>query len=469
MVSNSVTRTTGPRRTAKMCASLPALLALTLLAPGCNGDRVSASGNALAIATGAAKSAPAPGTPGVVQGFIGAVFSDDPRATLAGRDILSAGGSAGDAAVAMGWALTVTLSSRAGVGGGAACLAYSPEKASINGGVPEAILFPPLAPSSLSGGGVDRPAAIPMFARGMFYIHHRYGRLPFEVLVQPAETMARQGTPVSRAFARDLAQVATPLFADPAARAIFGRNGQPLQEGQTLLQPDLGGTLAQIRVSGVGDLYQGNLARKIEAAAPLIGASLTLADMQRALPQLAAPVFAQYRSDKIAFLPPPVDPGLTVAAFQRLQAEGGAAEMEQRNLPASSTFGAVDPKGNAVVCAATMNNLFGTGRIMPGMGFLAAASPTSAQQPILSAGLAWNERERAFRAAAGGSGQYGAGVATAMAIINTLRSGQPMAAQVPDPGRANVIACNRYLPGNEKSCAWATDPRETGLAAGGGG
>jgi gamma-glutamyltranspeptidase/glutathione hydrolase len=51
-------------------------------------------------------------------------------------------------------------------------------------------------------------------------------------------------------------------------------------------------------------------------------------------------------------------------------------------------------------------------------------------------------------------------------MLNTLRTNQPMAVPVPDPGRANVIACSRYLPDNEGSCGWATDPRGAGLAIG---
>ena len=448
---------------------VPVLLGLTLLSPGCGSDRVTIADGALTIGTGANVGPPPPGTPGQVKGFFGAVVADDPRAALIGRDILSAGGSAGDAVVAMGFGLTVTLPSRVGLGGGGACLTYAAAKSSVNGGVPEAVLFQP-PPSAGSGAAVDRPAGVPMFARGMYFVHYRYGSLPFEALVRPAEQLARSGAPVSRALARDLAQVATPLFADPGARAVFGRNGQPLAEGQMLQQTDLGVTLAQIRISGVGDLYQGNLARKIEAGAPPIGAALSLTDLRGALPQVVAPVFASYRAERVAFLPPPADPGLTAAAFAKLQANGAVSvEPDSRPLPASSSFAAMDNKGNAVVCVATLNNLFGTGRILPGLGFLAAASPVSVPAPILSAGLVWNQRENAFRALAGGTGQAGAPIATAVALMNTLRTDRPMASPVPEPGRANVIACSRYMPDAEKSCAWASDPREVGLATGGGG
>jgi gamma-glutamyltranspeptidase / glutathione hydrolase len=114
-----------------------------------------------------------------------------------------------------------------------------------------------------------------------------------------------------------------------------------------------------------------------------------------------------------------------------------------------------------------MNNLFGTGRIVPGLGFLAAVSPATVTPPLLAVALAWNEHTNAFHAEAGGSGQAGAALAAAYALSNSLRSGQPMPAVVPDPGRANAISCARYLPGSESSCGAAADPRESGLALGG--
>jgi len=135
--------------------------------------------------------------------------------------------------------------------------------------------------------------------------------------------------------------------------------------------------------------------------------------------------------------------------------------------PASTTFATLDPDGDAVVCALTMNNLFGTGRMEPGFGFLAAASPDVVTPPLLAPGLAWSPGSQAFHAAAGGSGQASAALAAAMALSNTLRSGQPMPGLVPDPGRANVISCGKYLPGSESSCAAVADPRESGLAVGG--
>ena len=465
------------------------VLALTLACGACGA--VTSASNSMFGGGG-----PARGQAGFVTGFLGAAVADEPRAALAARDVLSAGGTAADAAVALGFTLSVTLPSRASLGGGGACLAYAADRKSINEGVPEAVLFTPIAPSGFGG---DRPAAVPMLARGLYLLHARYGRLPFEGLVVPAEQMARFGTPAPRALIRDLALVSGPLLADPAARAVFSQNGVPLTEGQSLLQPDLAGTLTQLRVGGVGDLYTGVLARRIVQASPLAGGPITLADLNAALPRLAPALVLPYQRDKVAFLPPPADGGLAAAAaFGLLQRDPSAygpaaarslavAERWRMGgvdaqsllasatppsaalppLPASTSFVTLDREGNAVACALSMDNLFGTGRMLSGVGILLAASPSAVPPPLYAAALAWNENIRAFRAAVSGSGQNGAGMAVAVGMLNTLSTGQPMPTPVPDPGRANVITCPRYLPGENSVCAWANDPREFGLAASG--
>ena len=466
-------------------------VALALAVPGCS--TVSSVKDSLLGAS------PAAGAPGHVSGFLGGVVADEPRAAVVGRDVLSEGGTAADAAVAVGFALAVTLPSRAGLGGGGACLAYNPSRDGPGRGAPQAIVFVPPAPARAAGG--DRPAAVPALARGLFALHAGYGRRPFESLLAPAEQMARLGVPASRAFATDLALVSGPLFGDPAARAAFSRGGVPLADGDRLVQPDLGSTLAQLRVAGVGDFYQGALAHRLADGAPLAGASFSVEDLRATLPRVRPPVTVQNGRDSVAFLPPPADGGLAAAgAFSVLQADptaydranaralaiagrwratGGdpravlaAADLPPGilpELPASTTFLTLDREGNAVACALTMNNLFGTGRVIPGTGVLLAASPAAFPPPLLASAIAWNPTLNAFRAAAGGSGQAGAPLAAAVAMTNALRTGQPMSARAPDPGRANVIACSRYLPGGQASCAWAADPRDAGLAIGGSG
>ncbi len=429
-----------------------------------------------------------------LEGFIGAAVADEPRAALAGREVLARGGSAADAAIAMGFMLMVTLPSRAGLGGGGACMAYGPDRNGPGGGNAEAIVFTPVA-ASTPPAGTDRAAAIPMMPRGLFALYARYGRLPFESLVSPAEQAARFGVPVPRALLQDLAVVSGPLLQDPNARAVFGPAGRPLADGDTLSQPELAATMAQLRTAGVGDLYIGALAKRMAAASLLAGGGLVAEQMRDALPRTVNPVTVSFGLDRVGFLPPPADGGLAAAAaFQALNAGGDAGQAQARamavaarwragggdpmavlasggsggglpTLPASTGWLVVDRDGNSVACTATMDNLFGTGRIAPGTGVLLAAAPRSL--PLLSAAIAWNPSLHGFRAAVTGTGQEGAALAAAAGMYGALHSATAMPNPVPEPGRANAISCTRYLPDSNGTCTWAVDPRSSGLAAGG--
>src|SRR5690606_16144077 len=116
--------------------------------------------------------------------------SGEPRAALVARDVLAAGGTAADAAAAGYFALSVTLPSSVGLGGGGACAVYD-RRANVG----EIIEFPAVA-----SGTEANAVAIPAAPRGMFALHARYGRMPIDQLILPAERLARFGEPVSRAL-----------------------------------------------------------------------------------------------------------------------------------------------------------------------------------------------------------------------------------------------------------------------------
>ncbi len=429
-----------------------------------------------------------------LTGFIGGVAADEPAAALAAREVLATGGSAADAAVTLGFMLSVTLPSRAALGGGGACIAYQPGANAPGHGVPEAVLFTPRAPAFNAG---DRPAAVPMLARGMYLLSVRYGTKPFAELLVPAE-QAASGVAISRALGRDLAQVRGPLLADPGAAAVFAPGGTPLGEGATLSQPDLAGTLTQLGRVGVGDFYQGLLGQQLAEASAQAGGPMTLEDLRRGVAVLANPIVVKAGADEVAFLPPPADGGLgaaaaflslernptvsqtladqSIAAVAQWRAHGGdplallqegASSGTLPALPASTSFAVVDRRGAAVACALTMENLFGTGRIAPGTGILLGASPAIKPAALLTAAVAWNSGHDAFRAAVGASGQNGAALAGAVAMSQAIAGDLPPRVPVPDPGRANAIGCPQYLPGSDGACRFASDVRGAGLSAGG--
>ncbi|MCQ8240099.1 gamma-glutamyltransferase [Rhizosaccharibacter radicis] len=383
-----------------------------------------------------------------LSGYVGAVSADEPIAAQTGRDVLARGGNAADAAAATAFALSVTLPSRASLGSGGACLAYRPDRKDP----PEAFLFQPVAGSG--GPHADRPAAVPMMARGIFLMQARYGSVGFDELVRPASRLAHGGITVSRAFADDLAAVSGPLLADPGAQAVFAPAGTPVKAGDQLVQPLLGETLDQLAVAGAGDVYTGLLAQRLAEGATKAGGGLTTTDLRNALPSVETVQTVSRGNVEVGFSP--ADGGLARSAF-----EGGDATRSGR-LPASTSFVVMDRDGGAVACDLTMNNLFGTGRIAGETGVVLAASPARVSAPLLPAAIAFNASSRAFRAAVSGSGQGEAAAAVGSAMSNLLR-GAP-AAPVTDAGRVNSIACSKGLPGDSGSCVAATDPRGMGLA-----
>lgn len=211
---------------------------------------------------------------GSVEGFAGAVVADEPRAVLVGRDVLSAGGTAADAAVAMYFTLAVTLPSEAGLGGGGICLIHDP-----NARTTEALDFLPRA-------APDGLVALPGNVRGMAALHARYGSLRWERLLSGAENLARFGTPMSRALAREAVTAESRLRRDPELAAIFfGADGALLDQGDNLRQVDLAAVISQIRQQGAGTFYTGPLAAKIAEAAQSIGAPLTSEALRNTLPR----------------------------------------------------------------------------------------------------------------------------------------------------------------------------------------
>jgi gamma-glutamyltranspeptidase/glutathione hydrolase len=380
------------------------------------------------------------GQAGATPTVFGYAVADEPQAALIARQILNQGGNAADAAAAEGFALAVTLPSRASLGGGGACIIKMPD-AQGNARPPVTLIFPPASPASAGG---DRPAAVPTLARGLLALQARYGSLPYGATIVPAERLAG-GVAVSPALASDLAVVGTALLADPGAAAVFeAPNGAPLAAGANLVQPDLATTLERLRSQGVNGFYAGQFARQFTAAADQAGASLTTADLAAAKPVFGQPVTGQ-------------DGRFTTAAIP-ISPSGG------KRLPASTGFAALDKDGGIVACATTLNNLFGTGRVARGTGVVLAASPRAVATPELAAGIAYNDAG-SFRAAVTGTGEAGAAEAVAAGLANAIAT-MP-AALVPAPGRANIISCPGLVPGGEASCTAIADPRGQGLAIGG--
>ncbi len=211
-----------------------------------------------------------------------AVSADESRAAEIGRDILQNGGNATDAAVAMYFALAVTLPSAAGLGASGACIVHDEKTKAA-----EAFVFPPIAaPGAIAGQAFTVPSGV----RAITLMHIRHGQIRWEQTVAPAERLARFGVPVSRALSRDLQAGAGLVGADAEMRRILGKGGGgTVTEGDTLVQADLAGVLGSIRQRGGGEFFQGTLARTLSDQISQMGGSLPLEALRRAVPQAGPP------------------------------------------------------------------------------------------------------------------------------------------------------------------------------------
>ena len=251
---------------------------------------------------------------GSLDNFKAGVVADEPRAALVARDLMSAGGNAVDAAVGAYFAMSVTLPSAAGLGGGGICLVHSADKETT-----DVFDFLPRA----SAGGI---VALPGNVRGMAAVNARYGKLPWAQLVSPAENLASNGTATSRALVAELTAHGNKLLEDPLLAAIFTRpDGSLLKETDNLRQVDLGAALARIRANGVNELYGGILAQKLVEAATAIGAPLTIDELRNYRVAVYAPLEQKVGDQTVFMAMPPAAGGvLTLQMLTALDNGDGA-------------------------------------------------------------------------------------------------------------------------------------------------
>ena len=327
---------------------------------------------------------PTPGEVIFVEDWAGIVIADEPNATLVGEAILARNGTAGDAAAAMALAMTVTLPSRVGLGGGGVCLAFRRE---VDGEtLADAIVFTPEPTPS----GV----VVPRMARGIAVLHARHGSQLWGDMVQPAENLARFGHAVSRAFATDLRD-SDEFEATPDLLALYAKpDGEWVNEGDRIVQPGLAAALSGIGLRGGAYMNMGDYARRLSSQANAVGFPMTMEQIRGARPRVLEPIFIEVGSDRIILPPAPLASGQqTAAAYQRLDNDGWAdADLEERvalverfpkplfaglngsDMAAGLVVG--DRFGGAVACSFSLNRLFGTGVVAGDTGVLLAAPPT---------------------------------------------------------------------------------------------
>ncbi|NRG16993.1 gamma-glutamyltransferase [Rhizobiales bacterium] len=254
----------------------------------------------------------------------GMVASQEALATKVGVEILKKGGNAVDAAVAVGFALAVTLPRAGNLGGGGFMIVHMAET-----GETLALDYREMAPvasfrdmfldeegnadsekSRFSGLGVGVPGTV----MGLYEAHRRFGsgRLSLAEVIAPAVKLARDGFTVSDDLSGSLKQVFTQLSRDEAARDVFYKPGGFYEPGDILRQPDLANTLEKIAQDGPAAFYEGEVARAIAERVQTGGGVMTAEDLQNYRTVWREPVTGSYRGYEIASMPPPSSGGVHI-------------------------------------------------------------------------------------------------------------------------------------------------------------
>lgn len=259
------------------------------------------------------------------------VASANPHASRAGIEILRAGGSALDAAVAVQMVLTLVEPQSSGIGGGAFLLhhgaggtldAYDGRETAPVAVTSDLFLDQDGAPESkrdvMPGGrSVGVPGVVAMLALA----HREHGRLAWKNLFAPAIALARDGFAVSPRLHSLIARDKS-LMKFPASRAYFYTpDGSPLPVGHILKNPALADTLDDIADKGPVAFYEGALAADMVAAvqnAPVNPGQLSLKDIAGYKSKKRAAVCGSFRIWNICGMPPPSSGGIAVVQILKM-------------------------------------------------------------------------------------------------------------------------------------------------------
>ena len=252
----------------------------------------------------------------------GMAATSQPLATQIALDILKAGGTAVDAAIAANAALGLMEPTGCGIGGDLFAIVWDAGKEELTGlnasgrapalmtieyfeenGIDEIPVFGPL------------PVSVPGAVDGWFELHERYGRLPMAELLAPSIEYARNGFPVSEVIAYYFVRNAERMSEYPGFKETYMPNGRTPAKGELFRNPRLAATYEMIAEGGRDAFYKGDIARRIDAYMTEHGGLLRYADLAAHTSEWVAPVSSNYRGWDVYELPPN---GQGIAALQIL-------------------------------------------------------------------------------------------------------------------------------------------------------
>ncbi len=240
-----------------------------------------------------------------VMGTRGAVASAHPHASMAGIQMLLAGGNAVDAAVAVASTLNVVEPFMSGVGGiGLMLISRGRERHVLDfiGLVPRAGDASRCTDDELAGG--PKACATPGNLGGWLAALERFGSMDRSRVLAPAIALAENGVPLTFKNVDFFEAARATLGRSPEAQRLFLSNGRP-RAGDVVTYKEVAGTLRQVAEGGAEAFYRGPIATAIARAVRDAGGWLAEADLAAFTPEWREPVTIAYRDCQVCSVPPP--------------------------------------------------------------------------------------------------------------------------------------------------------------------
>jgi gamma-glutamyltranspeptidase / glutathione hydrolase len=247
----------------------------------------------------------------------GAVACPHAAASRVGADVLGSGGNALDAAIAMNAMLGVVYPHLCGLGGDTFILYHSAAERRVhclNGSGPAPALatrerFRERGLDAIPARG-PLPVTVPGTVGAWEEALGRFGTRPLAELLAPATAAAESGIEVTGKLAAWIDTYRDELAADQMLSRWFLPDGGPLASGAILRQPELGRSLRRLIEFGGQDMYQGEIANKIDAAFRSADGFLRREDLARYSPEWDDPISVPYGGLDV-YTTPPNSQGIT--------------------------------------------------------------------------------------------------------------------------------------------------------------
>lgn len=241
----------------------------------------------------------------------GMAATSQPLATQAALDILKAGGSAVDAAIAANAMLALMEPTGCGLGGDLFAIVWDGKTQTIHG-----LNGSGRSPRSLTldvfqKRGLEHipphgplPVTVPGAVDAWFELHSRYGKLPMKDVLAPAIRYAREGFPLSELIAHYWARGAAALDRYEGFETIFEPGGTVPKKGEIFKNPALANTLEKLVAGGRDAFYKGEIAQTIAAYMKEQGGYLSYEDLAAHRSEWVDPVSVHYRGYDVWQLTP---------------------------------------------------------------------------------------------------------------------------------------------------------------------